>query len=284
VTDDKGASDSCTANVTVIDNERPTITAPVPVSVSTDTDKCSASNVALGTPITGDNCGVTNVVNNAPSEFLKGITVFTWTVTDTSDNMNTGTQTVNVNDNTPPVPNAAELPTLQGQCSATISTYPTATDNCSGNLTGTTTDPLTYTSPGTYTVTWKYTDSSQNISTQMQGVIVKDTESPSILDIYATPSEFWPPNKKMVDVTINYTPNDNCGQTTCSISNVSCNEKITSLDYSIVDAHHVKLRADRDGKGTGRVYTITINCKDAANNSTNQGVTVTVPHDQGSPK
>jgi hypothetical protein len=47
----------------------------------------------------------------------------------------------------------------------------------------------------------------------------------------------------------------------------------------VVDARHVKLRAERDGTGSGRVYTITINATDAAGNVTSTPVTVSVPHD-----
>jgi len=48
----------------------------------------------------------------------------------------------------------------------------------------------------------------------------------------------------------------------------------------VVDAHHVQLRAERLGTGSGRIYTITITCTNAAG-STSESVTVLVPHDQG---
>jgi hypothetical protein len=42
----------------------------------------------------------------------------------------------------------------------------------------------------------------------------------------------------------------------------------------------MSLRAERSGTGSGRVYTITVQCTDAAGNSTTKTVTVTVAHDQ----
>ena len=48
----------------------------------------------------------------------------------------------------------------------------------------------------------------------------------------------------------------------------------------IVDAHHVRLRAERSGTGNGRVYTITITCKDSAQNSSTKATTVVVPLSQ----
>ncbi|MDT0554366.1 hypothetical protein, partial [Urechidicola vernalis] len=70
--------------------------------------------------------------------------------------------------------NVANLPTVTGQCDASVSA-PTATDVCEGVITGTTTDPTSYTSQGTYTVTWTYDDGNGNTSSQNQTVIVDDT-------------------------------------------------------------------------------------------------------------
>ena len=49
-------------------------------------------------------------------------------------------------------------------------------------------------------------------------------------------------------------------------------------DWEIVGAHHVRLRAERMGKGNARLYTIT--CTDASGNSSSETVTVAVPRDQ----
>ena len=109
---------------------------------------------------------------------------------------------------------------------------------------------------------------------------VVDATPPKIKEISADPSELWPPNGKMVNVTINYCVTDKCSKPECRISSVTSNEPISSQDYTIIDAHHVKLRADRLGKGNGRIYKITITCTDASGNSSKQAVTVTVAHDQ----
>ena len=116
---------------------------------------------------------------------------------------------------------------------------------------------------------------------------VNDTEGPTITGASANPAVLWQPNHKMVPVTINYTSTDNCGgAVSCSLS-VDSNEPIdgvgdgrTSPDWIIRDAHHLMLRAERSGVGSGRIYTITITCTDAAGNSTSQTVLVTVPLNQ----
>ena len=111
-------------------------------------------------------------------------------------------------DKTPPVPDAASLPTITGQCSATISTVPTATDAVTGKVQGTTTDSLTYSAQGTFTVTWHYNDGNGNVSSQTQTVTVKDTTTPQI----ACPANITvPPNVNLlVPVTFTVTATDNC--------------------------------------------------------------------------
>ncbi|MGQ8335229.1 Ig-like domain-containing protein, partial [Sunxiuqinia sp. A32] len=85
-----------------------------------------------------------------------------------------------VDDTTAPVADVASLPDLTGECGVTVSAAPTANDNCSGLITGTTTDPLTYNSQGTYFITWTYDDGNGNSIDQVQTVIVDDTTPPVI--------------------------------------------------------------------------------------------------------
>ncbi len=81
-----------------------------------------------------------------------------------------------INDITPPV--VPVLANVTGECSATA-TAPTTTDNCSGTITGTTTDPLTYTS-GTHVIHWSFDDGHGNISTANQNVIIQDVTGPTV--------------------------------------------------------------------------------------------------------
>lgn len=134
---------------------------------------------------------------------------------------------------------------------------------------------------GTTTITWTARDASGNQTSCTQTITVNDTQPPTISGASATPSTLWPPNNKMVDVTINYTVADNCNsssQVTCSLS-ITSNEG-TSADWVVVDPHHVQLLATRNGNGNGRIYTITITCVDTSGNTSTATVTVTVPHSQ----
>jgi len=94
----------------------------------------------------------------------------------------------------------------------------------------------------------------------------------------------------MRDVTINYSPTDSCGGVSCQITNVTSNEPVsgtgdgdTSPDWEVVDEHHVRLRAEHARGGTGRIYTITVTCTDAAGNVATKTVEVHVGHDIVSP-
>jgi 6-phosphogluconolactonase (cycloisomerase 2 family) len=102
-------------------------------------------------------------------------------------------------------------------------------------------------------------------------------QAPVISGASASPDMLWPPNHKFVDVAIDYTETSNC-PSTCTLS-VTSNEPATD-QWMIVDAHHVQLLAERDGNGSGRIYTITITCTNSGGTTT-QTVTVLVPHDQG---
>ncbi|MFM9057499.1 MAG: HYR domain-containing protein, partial [Bacteroidota bacterium] len=107
----------------------------------------------------------------------QGTYTVTWSFNDGNGNTSTATQTVIVDDVTAPV--APTLSTVTGQCSATV-TAPTATDNCVGSVTGTTSSPLTYSAQGTYTITWSFNDGNGNTSTATQTVIVNDNILPVI--------------------------------------------------------------------------------------------------------
>jgi hypothetical protein len=99
---------------------------------------------------------------------------------------------------------------------------------------------------------------------------------PVISDASASPDLLWPPNHKFVDVTIAYQETSDC-PSTCTLS-VTSNEAGAD-DWIVMDAHHVLIRAERDGAGSGRIYAITITCTNSGGTTT-RTVTVLVPHDQ----
>lgn len=114
-------------------------------------------------------------------------------------------------------------------------------------------------------------------------VIVRDGTPPRIGSITATPNVLWPANNKMVPVTLVVQATDDGGPVTSHITSVRSNEPVdgTSPDWVITGDLTLLLRAERSAHGQGRVYTITVQCRDAAGNTSTGTVQVTVPHDKG---
>ncbi len=118
-------------------------------------------------------------------------------------------------------------------------------------------------------------------------VTVVDTTPPSLSQPVASPSVLWPPNHKLVDVSIHYVAADNCSQPAaigCALG-VASDEPIdgagdghSSPDWLVTGAHRVELRSERSGPGGGRVYGVSVECHDEAMNGISGGVDVVAPH------
>jgi parallel beta-helix repeat protein len=103
---------------------------------------------------------------------------------------------------------------------------------------------------------------------------------PTISALTATPNVLWPPNNKMVPVTVGVTAADDSDPApACQITDVKSNEPGDS-DWIVTGPLSLTLRADRDGAGTGRIYSITVTCTNASQLGASAQVTVFVPHDQ----
>jgi M6 family metalloprotease-like protein len=172
----------------------------------------------------------------------------------------------------------------------------TATDTCDTNVTPSFEETRVDGScPDKYTLTrtWTATDGCGNSISSDQIITVQDTTAPVIDNLAASPDTLWPPNHKMVSVTVAVDASDNCdAQPMCQITSVSSNETAngsgdgnTASDWEITGDLTVKLRAERSGTGDGRFYTITVTCADACGNSSEEATAVvTVPHDKGKGK
>lgn len=132
-----------------------------------------------------------------------------------------------------------------------------------------------------------------NLSSNRHYSIRVGSRQLNIAGIKAQPNTLWPPNHKMVRVTVSAMVPEDYYDTYdtapfCKVISVSSNEPDNGLgdgdtvpDWEIIDAATVNLRAERAGNGAGRVYTLTVECADPAGDSATEYVTVTVPHDQG---
>jgi hypothetical protein len=302
VKDPYSESSSDEVMVNVVDTTPPTLSVPSDMTVNNEHNSCDAS-VTPGVATATDLCegaktpvGTRSDGNALDARYPVGTTIITWTATDSSGHAGSRTQTITVNDVDPPeisCPSDITAGNDPGQCSKTLDPgTATATDRCSGppTLVGTRNDGKALSDPypvGTTTITWTATDTAGNAASCTQTIKVNDVEAPVISGVSVTPNVLWPPNHKLVDVTVNYTAKDNCDPNPVCWLTATSNEPDnglgggdTSGDIEIVDAHHTRLRAERAGNGSGRIYTNTAHCKDLYLNEASTNVTCTVPHDQ----
>ena len=195
VTCSDGAGASASFTVTVNDKTAPvpalaelptltgdcSVTAGVPVVI--DPPGPTPPHTVIDLPKATDNCGASISASTTDERTYTqaGTYVVNWTYTDGNGNVSTQQQTVIVtgNDNSAPVPDVVTLPTVTDECQVSSITPPTATDNCAGTVTGTTTD-LPVVGAGTHIVVWTYDDGRGNTSQQSQTVIVTDTQAPTV--------------------------------------------------------------------------------------------------------
>ncbi|MCV2484142.1 gliding motility-associated C-terminal domain-containing protein [Flavobacterium sp. SH_e] len=148
--------------------------APVAPVLADVTEECSVSLVA---PTAMDNCAgvITGTTTTVFPITTQGTTIVTWIFNDGNGNIATANQNVIIKDIT--LPTVPVLADVQAQCSASV-TPPTATDNCSGTITGNTNTVFPITTQGTTVVVWTFDDGNGNIATANQNVIILDNIDP----------------------------------------------------------------------------------------------------------
>lgn len=150
--------------------------------------------------------------------------------------------------------------------------------------------------PGIYTVTYNATDNFGKAADQVtRTVIVQDTLPPEFRILSATPDLLWPPNHKLVPVNFYADVVDICDpEPNVVLISVTSNEPddahgsgdghtkgdIQGVDIGTPD-FSILLRAERLGKGDGRIYSITYFATDDSGNQATRELTVTVPPDDG---
>lgn len=190
--DDAGNTNTCSFTVTVTEEEPPTITCPENIEVDNDPGLCSAI-VTYDLPEAEDDCSdvtLTLIDGFASGEsFPEGITTVTYEAEDEQGNTAICSFTVTVNDVEAPTfdcPDDTNIETDQGICGAVYTfNLPTATDNCSADITIIQTEgPVSGTELplGATSFSFDATDAEGNLSTCSYIVTVIDSESPVFLE------------------------------------------------------------------------------------------------------
>ncbi len=298
VTDNSSRTASDTQTVTVTDNENPTITAPADKSGSTSDDGSGdcTTTIALGTPITNDNCGVAtlkafvngNEIDPNTYAFPIGDTNVTWTVTDNSSRTASDTQTVTVTDNENPTITApadksgSTSDDGSGDCTTTIALgTPNSNDNCGvatlkAFVNGNEIDPNTYAFPiGDTNVTWTVTDNSSRTASDTQTVTVTDNENPTITapaDKSGSTSDDGSGDCTTTIALGTPNSNDNCGVATLKAF-VNGNEiDPNTYAFPIGDTNVTWTVTDNSSRTASDTQTVTV--------TDNENPTITAPADK----
>ena len=173
-------------------------------------------------------------------------------------------------------------------------------------------ETLDYTFPlGVHTVTLVVTDSFGETDKDEVVITVVDNTPPEVA-CSVNPEVLWSPNHKMVPVIVLIEAEDICTETDLLEVSVTVtssepdDDKGDGAFTGDVDGQDgftapvpvicvfdeevgcfvssFELRAERDGRGDGRTYTITATVADLSGNPTTASCTVVVPHDQGKGK
>lgn len=109
--------------------------------------------------------------------------------------------------------------------------------------------------------------------------VAGDTTPPVISAVSATPSSIWPPNGKMVPVTVSVSATDDVDAAPqCSLTSVSSNGG-GSDDAAVTGQFTASLRSEKNADDSLRVYSLHVKCSDKAGNTSAGVATVVVARD-----
>lgn len=268
--------------ITVRDTTRPVLTLPSNLTLeATSAAGSTGTFAASATDTVSGNLAVA-LSHASGATFAIGTTTVTASAVDTAGNTVSGSFTLTVRDTTAPalapIPNQTLEATSAAGAVATFSA--TATDAVGANVTTSHASGSTF-PIGTTPVTVVATDAAGNTTHGGFTITVRDASSPVISSLTASITSILQPNKKMVPVTLTANASDLVGVTSLKIVSVTSNEPDSkTVQWQITGPLTLNLLADREGKGSGRIYTITVEARDAAGNTTTLTTTVAVPHDQ----
>lgn len=122
------------------------------------------------------------------------------------------------------------------------------------------------------------------------GTILNDdvqNHPPSCATVSAAPAALWPPNHKLVAITLGGASDADGDAVALTITAVTQDEPVdgkadgnTSPDAAGIARNSVKIRAERAGTGDGRVYRIAFTGSDGKGGSCQGTATAGVPHDR----
>ncbi len=144
---------------------------------------------------------------------------------------------------------------------------------------------------GSHTVTLTVTDPDGESDSDEVVIDIVDTTPPQIAYTVET-STLWPVNHRMVLAVSGISASDICDPNPSVTVDIVSNEAVngrgdgnTAPDWEVAEngdgTFDVYLRAERSGRGNGRIYTVSMTAVDASGNLKVATVEVAIPHNQG---
>jgi len=270
----------------------PVVNVPASMTVPTDPG-LSTATVEFTATVTSSVPGATIAcVPASGSAFPLGVKTVTCTGRDVAGNSATNRFTITVYDNENPhvtVPANIVRPVDEGQTTAVVTYTATATDN-SGSVSLVCVPPSgSAFAIGTTAVTCNAVDSAGNVGSGSFTVTITNSVVPPVdygCVTASLPVLLCQPNHQMVPVSLWLTKGAPVKFSSVRIVSVTSNEPETGLwpddlgnDWEITNTKtlKLKLRAERDDKGNGRIYTVVVEGKDKNGTLYQCSTTVTVP-------
>jgi len=231
-----GTVDSALSSViiTVQDTTAPVVTAPAAVTIEAT---AVATPATIGTATATDAVAVVSISSNAPASYALGATSVIWTAVDAVGNSGSASQTVTIQDTTPPV---LTVPTnVSVEANAVLSTVAigTATATATDIFGATVTNNAPATFPlGVTTVTYTATDGNGLTATATQIITVTDNTVPVLTIPAAVSMEATGPQTAVVIGAA--TATDIFPVTVTSNAPATFPEGVTLVTWSATDANN----------------------------------------------
>ena len=123
--------------------------------------------------------------------------------------------------------------------------------------------------------------------TDIQVTKLSGNEPPDCSKAGPSSGSLWPPNHKFNPITVIGVTDPDGDEITITIDGIMQDEPVngegdgnTSPDGQGIDSETAEVRAERSGKGNGRVYEITYTAEDGNGGDCSGTVEVGVPHDK----
>jgi len=138
--------------------------------------------------------------------------------------------------------------------------------------------PVLFSQEGSYRIEFYSVDNDENIE-EVKTIKFNIDKTPALVSLSVNPNILWPPDGKMIDVTVLGDASDNI-QLKSVVFNVE--DEYNEIEPIITGFNEIiKLKASRRGNDfDGRTYKILVKLVDIAGNVTETYLPVIVPHDQ----